>query len=73
MSTEKATAKKDKSTKAAVAKRPAAKKVATRKKAAAPVTATHEEIAVRAYFISLEGGEDALRNWLQAEEEMSVS
>lgn len=30
----------------------------------------HEEIAVRAYFIHLEGGADPYENWLRAEREL---
>jgi len=31
---------------------------------------THEQIAERAYFLSLEGSADALANWLRAEREL---
>jgi hypothetical protein len=59
--------------KAAAVKKAAAPKKAAAVKKAAPVAVPHENIAVRAYFISLEGGDDAFQNWLQAEQEMLVA
>jgi hypothetical protein len=32
----------------------------------------HEQIAERAYYLSLAGGADPLVNWLQAERELTV-
>jgi hypothetical protein len=33
-------------------------------------TVTYEEVATRAYFISLEAGGEPLENWLRAEREL---
>jgi Protein of unknown function (DUF2934) len=48
-----------------VVKRAAPKRRVTKK-----VEATYEEIATRAYFISLEAGGEPLENWLRAEREL---
>lgn len=58
-----------KSTKSAA--KPADKPTAKRKHAAEPRTPSHGEISERAYFIHLEGGSDALENWLRAELELT--
>ena len=42
-----------------------------RRRRAATGGPTHEQIAERAYFLSLEGGGDELGNWLRAEQELS--
>jgi hypothetical protein len=47
-------------------RKPAAKRTTTRRKT---VEVAHDDIAVRAYFIHLEGGGDAQSNWLRAERE----
>jgi hypothetical protein len=49
-------------------KAPAARKPALRRKRASKVTP--ENIAVRAYYIHLEGGSDPHENWLRAEREL---
>ena len=41
-----------------------------RKPVARNATITHDDIATRAYFISLEDGGDATENWLRAEREL---
>lgn len=54
-------------------KAPAARKPAIRRKKAAPaVTLSYEDIATRAYFIHLEGGNDPFENWLRAEHELAA-
>ena len=54
-------------------KAPAARKPAVRRKKAAPaVTLSYEDIATRAYFIHLEGGNDPFENWLRAEHELAA-
>lgn len=52
-----------------------AKATATTAKRASPrrrktVAVSQEQIAERAYFLSLEGGADPVANWLQAEREL---
>jgi hypothetical protein len=49
-------------------KAPAARKPALRRKRASKVT--REDIAVRAYYIHLDGGHDPHENWLRAEREL---
>ena len=46
------------------------KKAAPKRKDVAKVAITHEDIATRAYFISLEAGGEPLENWLRAEREL---
>ena len=46
------------------------RKAAPRRKAVAGPTITHDDIATRAYFISLDRGGDAFENWLRAEREL---
>jgi hypothetical protein len=53
-----------------VAKKVVKKAAPNRKTTRKVETATHEEIATRAYFISLEGGGEPLENWLRAEREL---
>jgi hypothetical protein len=56
-------------TKKTETKAKAVRKPTTRRRTtvAAP---THDQIAERAYFLSLERGEDPLTNWLRAEREL---
>jgi hypothetical protein len=49
-------------------KAPAARKPALRRKRTPSIT--HEHIAVRAYYLHLEGGHDPHENWLRAEREL---
>jgi hypothetical protein len=49
-------------------KAPAARKTSLRRKRTP--TFTHEDIAVRAYYLHLDGGDDAHENWLRAEREL---
>jgi hypothetical protein len=49
-------------------KAPAARKPALRRKRAIKVT--REDIAVRAYYLHLDGGHDPQENWLRAEREL---
>ena len=42
-----------------------------RRRARKRVAPTYEQIAERAYFISLEGGGDQTGHWLRAEQELS--
>jgi Protein of unknown function (DUF2934) len=57
-----------KRTEAKTSKAPAARKPAIRRKRAR--TITPEDIAVRAYYLHLEGGHDPLENWVRAEQEL---
>ena len=50
--------------------KPAARKPTVRRRKRATPTVTHEQIAQRAYYLSLERGEDPLVNWLEAEREL---
>jgi hypothetical protein len=36
-------------------------------------TITHDDIAVRAYYLHLEGGGDPLENWVRAERELAAA
>jgi hypothetical protein len=49
---------------------PARKPAGRRKAAPAPIPA-HEHVAVRAYFLHLEGGHDPFENWIRAERELA--
>lgn len=49
-------------------KSPAARKPAIRRKRVPKFT--HEDIAVRAYYLHLEGGHDPFENWVRAEREL---
>ena len=49
-------------------KAPAARKPALRRKRT--VTMTHDDIATRAYYLHLEGGDDPHENWIRAEHEL---
>jgi hypothetical protein len=61
--------KQAKSTEAASsARKPKSTRTTAKRAAAVPVG--HDEIALRAYFIHLEGGGDACENWLRAEREL---
>lgn len=52
-------------------KKTTTRKTTTRKKKVAP---THEQIATRAYFVSLdEPGRGELDNWLRAERELATA
>jgi Protein of unknown function (DUF2934) len=52
-------------------KAPAARKPAIRRRrAATTVAVSSEQIATRAYFLHLDGGDDPLENWLRAEREI---
>jgi hypothetical protein len=54
---------------AKAAKTTSTRKPAVRRKAAAqPI---QEHVAVRAYFLHLEGGHDTFENWLRAERELA--
>ena len=57
-----------KRTEAKAAKTPSARKAATRRKRAPE--AVNEHVAVRAYYLHLEGGHDPFENWLRAESEL---
>jgi len=57
-----------KRTEAKTSKAPAARKGARRRKLMPE--ATQEHIAVRAYFLHLQGGHDPFENWLRAEREL---
>ena len=57
-----------KRTEAKTSKAPAARKPAIRRKRMR--TITPEDIAVRAYYLHLEGGPDPLENWVRAEQEL---
>ena len=57
-------------TKKIEAKPKAVRKPTVRRRKAPTLAPTHEQIAERAYFLSLEGSEDALGNWLRAEREL---
>jgi len=57
-------------TKKIEAKPKAVRKPAVRRRKAQTRVPTHDEIAERAYFLSLEGSEDAFANWLRAEREL---
>jgi hypothetical protein len=62
-----------KRTESKTSKAPAARKPAIRRKKAAPTEAMavdYDDIATRAYYIHLEGGNDPLENWLRAEQEL---
>jgi hypothetical protein len=50
--------------------KPAARKPVIRRKRAPKVT--HDEIAMRAYYLHLEGGHDPLENWVRAERELAA-
>jgi Protein of unknown function (DUF2934) len=50
------------------ARKPAARKKAAAVASPAPVP---EHVAVRAYFLHLEGGHDPFENWLRAERELA--
>ena len=52
-------------------KAPGTRKPAIRRKRASQ--ATHDHVAVRAYFLHLEGGHDPYENWLRAERELAVT
>lgn len=54
-------------------KAPTARKPAIRRKKAAPaILVSQEEIAMRAYYLHLEGGHDPFENWLRAERELTA-
>jgi hypothetical protein len=55
-------------------KAPAARKSAIRRKKAAPaiVPPSYEDIATRAYFLHLDGGDDPFENWVRAESELTA-
>jgi len=57
-----------KRTEAKTTKAPTARKPVIRRKRASKLTA--EDIAVRAYYLHLEGGHDPFENWLRAEREV---
>jgi hypothetical protein len=60
-----------KRTESKTSKAPAARKPASRRKKAAPaITVSYEDIATRAYFLHLEGGDDPFANWVRAEQEL---
>ena len=61
-----------KRTETKTSKAPAVRKPAIRRKKAAAslVPPSYEDIATRAYFMSLEGGHDPFENWLRAESEL---
>jgi hypothetical protein len=58
----------EKRTKAKASKVAAPRKPTIRRKRTKAVA--HEDIAVRAYYIHLEGGHDPLENWVRAEREL---
>jgi hypothetical protein len=58
-------------TEAKTSKAPAARKPPTRRERAAQPT--HEHVAVRAYFLHLEGGHDPFENWVRAERELALA
>jgi hypothetical protein len=49
-------------------KAPAARKPALRRKRLPKIT--HEDIAMRAYYLHLDGGHDPHENWIRAEREL---
>ena len=49
-------------------KEPSARKPAARRRKAPAFT--QDDIATRAYYLHLEGGDDPLENWLRAEREL---
>ena len=57
-----------KRTESKTSKAPAARKPALRRKRTPAIA--HEHIAVRAYYLHLEGGHDPHENWLRAEREL---
>ena len=57
-----------KRTEAKTTKAPTARKPTIRRKRAPKIT--QEDIAVRAYYIHLEGGHDPFENWVRAEREL---
>jgi len=65
MAVKRTTAKAEKTT---FARKPAARRKAEAAPASAPA---HEHVAVRAYFLHLEGGHDPFENWLRAERELA--
>jgi hypothetical protein len=50
-------------------KAPSVRKPAVRRKRVAAVS--HEDIAMRAYYLHLDGGHDPFENWLRAERELA--
>ena len=52
-------------------KAPGARKLSVRRKRVP--TITHDDIAVRAYYLHLEGGGDPLENWVRAEREFAAA
>jgi len=59
-----------KRTEAKTPKAPSARKPAVRRKRA--VKPLPEQVAVRAYFLHLEGGHDPFENWIRAERELAA-
>jgi hypothetical protein len=51
--------------------KPAARKPVVRRKRVPKIT--HDDIAMRAYYIHLEGGPDPLENWVRAERELAAA
>ena len=65
-----------KATEAAAPEKTAAKKTVTRRtkttETTEPIVLQWEDIATRAYYISLESAGDQLDNWLRAERELAL-
>jgi hypothetical protein len=63
-----------KRTESKTSKAPAARKPAVRRKraAAAATAVSYDDIATRAYYLHLEGGDDPFENWLRAEHELTA-
>jgi len=51
-------------------KAPGTRKPAIRRKRTATITPEH--VAVRAYYLHLEGGHDPFENWIRAERELTA-
>jgi hypothetical protein len=64
-----------KRTESKTSKAPAARKPAVRRKRVPTpeISASHEDIATRAYYLHLEGGDDPFENWLRAEAELTTA
>jgi hypothetical protein len=59
-----------KRTESKTSKDPVARKATVRRKRAPKITVTHEDVALRAYFLHLDGGNDPFENWVRAEREL---
>jgi hypothetical protein len=57
-----------KRTESKTSKAPTPRKPGIRRKRAPQIT--HDDIAVRAYYLHLEGGHDPFENWVRAEREL---